>query len=244
MNIKQKNKHMILRCFTPLVALATFAIEIILALFVLVKYRKTTIGILSIGFLVSLALFQLAEFVICGTHVGAPIWSRIGFASTAFLPVIGLHYIYYINSITKTWLLKLLYILTILLAIGFFLPSDPYFGYACLGTYVQFTVTSVFHRVYLWHYIVIVGSSLFILLVYIFSKRKQHIRRLNVWMLVAYLLFLIPTYTLVVLQVITGKDVPSILCGFAILAALVVVGKILPIYYQKLGTVTRPSERP
>ena len=58
-----KNK---IGCFSPPVMIATFIIEICLALFTLFRYKRSLLTGLSIALFVFLALFQLAEYFVCG----------------------------------------------------------------------------------------------------------------------------------------------------------------------------------
>ena len=53
-------------CFSPPVMLATFAIEFFMLFYVLWRYKMTALTRLSVTFIACLAIFQLAEYMICG----------------------------------------------------------------------------------------------------------------------------------------------------------------------------------
>jgi hypothetical protein len=61
----RKQKGIILNCFSPPVMFATMAIETVLAIYTLVRYKMNTIGRLSVATLIALATFQLAEYFVC-----------------------------------------------------------------------------------------------------------------------------------------------------------------------------------
>src|SRR5262245_15307458 len=54
-------------CFSPPVMLATFIVEIALAAFVFVRYRTSRFGKVGGLILILLAVFQFAEYRVCGT---------------------------------------------------------------------------------------------------------------------------------------------------------------------------------
>jgi hypothetical protein len=52
-------------------------------------------------------------------------------------------------------------------------------------------------------------------------------------MIISYLVFTIPATALLYLKVIEDISLPSVMCGFAILTALIFVLKIIPINAKK-----------
>src|SRR5687768_2570427 len=79
-------------CFSPPVMIATFAIEIALAIYAVWRYKLNTISRLVVSLLVFLAIFQFAEYMLCGGFgVDGFTWSRIGYVSITMLPPLGLH---------------------------------------------------------------------------------------------------------------------------------------------------------
>src|SRR3712207_4044568 len=80
-----------LYCFSPLVMLATFIIELAMALFVLWRYRGLSLSRIVLAILVLLATFQLAEYFACsGPESMSTTWSRIGFVAITMLPALVL----------------------------------------------------------------------------------------------------------------------------------------------------------
>jgi len=90
--LKDKNYFF---CFSPEVMLATFLIEITLAVYVFFRYKMGFFGKIVVSLLVLLAAFQLAEYKICTGYNGI-VWSKIGFVVITLLPVLGLHLISFI----------------------------------------------------------------------------------------------------------------------------------------------------
>lgn len=66
---------------------ATFLIEIALALYMIVRYHMNSATRLIIGALGMLAIFQISEYFVCG-GVGASsgTWSRVGYMAITALP--------------------------------------------------------------------------------------------------------------------------------------------------------------
>src|SRR5574344_2119325 len=96
--LTNKNKKGItLNCFSPLVMIITFIIEISLAIYTFIKSikAKSDVGIVIV--LVFLATFQLSEYQICDGK-DALLWSRIGLFAITFLPVMG---VYLISKLRK-----------------------------------------------------------------------------------------------------------------------------------------------
>ena len=97
-----------LYCFSPPVMIATFIIEIVLAIIVFIRYRVTRFGKAAGFVLVLLAAFQLAEYRICTTTEIPLLWSRIGFVAITLLPLMGLYLVSLVSH--KPHFLKLGYV--------------------------------------------------------------------------------------------------------------------------------------
>ena len=80
-----------LHCFSPPVMLATFLIEISLAVYVTWRYQLTAVTRLATAILFFLALFQLAEWNVCEGSFGIDSlgWSRLGYIAITMLPPLG-----------------------------------------------------------------------------------------------------------------------------------------------------------
>ena len=88
--------------------IATFVIEIILAIMVFIRYRVTRFGKSAGLVLVLLATFQFAEYRICTTTEIPLLWSRIGFVAITLLPLMGLYLVSLVSH--KPHFLKLGYV--------------------------------------------------------------------------------------------------------------------------------------
>ena len=87
-----KRSKLNLYCFSPPVMIATFAIEIGLAVYALWRYKLNLISRLAVAILVCLAAFQLAEFNVCeGGWIDRELASRLGYVAITALPPLGLH---------------------------------------------------------------------------------------------------------------------------------------------------------
>ncbi len=219
-------------CFTPLVSLGTFLVESILAIYVLYKYRKTDFGIVSFFVLFSLASFQLPEYLLCTTDksIYYVLLMQISFIGTIFLPALGVHLVHLLNEKKYSKLVTFGYILASLVSIAIMFNKGEDFIHICTGHYVRFSLGTFVTKIYFFTYIILIASSMYILISKIIQKKNKV---LNTWMLLAFLIFLIPTYTLYFLSFIPNNGIPSVLCGFALFAALILIAKILPLYHDK-----------
>ena len=80
-------------CFSPPVMIATFVIEIALAVYVNWRYKFNNITKLAISILFFLAVFQLAEYNVCEGSFGIDSlsWARVGYVAITMLPPLGFH---------------------------------------------------------------------------------------------------------------------------------------------------------
>jgi len=218
-------------CFTPLVSLGTFIAEVIFAIYTLIKYRKTEFGVVSFFALLALASFQLPEYLLCidTPSLYTKILIQIGFIGTIFLPPLGLHLVNILNNKKYTKFVYFGYILAVIVSLMIALSNGNNFMHACTGHYVRFKLGTLVTTSYFFTYLILIISSILILLSHIFKNEN---RKLNSLMLASFMVFLIPTYTLYFLSFIPNNGIPSVLCGFAILAALILVAKILPKYHN------------
>src|SRR5437660_1161960 len=87
----QKQPSTQFSCFSPPVMAATILIEISLAVYTVWRYKLNNLVRLAVAMLVSLAVFQLAEYFVCtGLGSMAAPWSRVGFVAITALPPLGL----------------------------------------------------------------------------------------------------------------------------------------------------------
>lgn len=226
----QKNNT--LYCFTPLVTLGTFITEFVFGVYVIIRHRKTTFGKVAALGLFGLAGFQLAEWMVCGAGSNMPdFWMRFGFVSTALLPAVGLNLVHLISDKKYKYLNMLGYITAGIVSSLLIFEAGADLYYACMGKFVAFQIGTTTDKVYIFYYVVFLGIAIILLLGNIFRK-KQHVR-LSWIMLATILVFVVPTYALYIFTIISGSSVPSIMCGFAIFAAVLLVAKLLPLYERE-----------
>ena len=71
--------------------IATFVIEAVLLIYTLMRYRMSPLGRIVAATLACLAIFQFAEYHVCGMDVMPASWSRVGFVAITLLPALGIH---------------------------------------------------------------------------------------------------------------------------------------------------------
>lgn len=220
-------------CFSPPVMLATMIVETGLAIYTLLRYKLTPLTRLVVTMLVLLAVFQLAEFNVCGKS-GLPIadvWSRIGYAAITMLPVLGIHLIQTISKRGWYWIKWVAYISGLYFAVVLGLSASTFSGHVCAGNYAIFQLTnsggSFFAYYYFWLFVGI-GMSL-----YFSITAKQHVREALVLQAVGYLTFLLPTGLVNAINPKTIDGIPSIMCGFAVIYALLLALGIVPLLLSK-----------
>jgi hypothetical protein len=204
--------------------LLTFLVEVLLAIWVFLRYRWDRLSLTVLGLLLGLAAFQLSEFQICGGEGSGALWSRTGYLAITLLPPLGLKLVQLLGGKPSSWALKLAWASGAILAIGALaLPVQP----VCGGNYVIFMLPPVFNTMYSIWYFGVIAYSLAIMgrpLRTSNAKRRAGLSALTL----AYVAFLLPTAIWVFITPQSHKGVPSIMCGFAVLFAVIVVTGVLP----------------
>lgn len=216
-------------CFSPPVMLLTFVIEVGLAVYVLWRYKTSSVVKMSVVMLLLLAVFQAAEYMVCGgLGLSGFDWSRLGFAAITLLPPVGLHIAYLIAGTLNKKIMLLAYATAAVFV--------AYFGFAaisvqhgiCLGNYVMFGMSGVATAFYTLYYY---GWLIFGMYKSLRMSRlvKTNNKRVALkYLTVGYVAFLLPTTTVNLIDRSTLSGVPSIMCGFAVLLAFVLCGLVLP----------------
>ncbi len=219
----QSKRELKLYCFSPPVMLATFIIEIALAIFVIFKYKLNEVGKLAVATLVLLAVFQLAEYNVCAAGWIDAMWaSRIGYVAITILPALGIHLAYSLAGEKYRPLVVPAYLSAAAFAAFFLFVGLS--GHSCLGNYAIFQVAPGASWLYSLYYYgwILVGIWLCARLGS--AKTQTTLYGLGF----GYLAFLLPTATANLLNLETISGIPSIMCGFAVLYAIVLVAWILP----------------
>lgn len=216
-----------LYCFSPPVMLATFLIEFSFAFYTLWRYKLTTISRLATVMLVTLGTFQLAEYMVCGglgwTNVE---WARVGYGAIALLPALGIHMVVALAGKKSLILVGTAYA-SCAAFVGFYLLAESAVsGQTCYANYAVFHVEqgSIWPFMAYYYGWMLVGTYLASHWGNLLPARKKALHA----MAAGYLVFILPTTTFNILDPSTTKAIPSIMCGFAVLLAFVLVAKVLP----------------
>jgi hypothetical protein len=217
-------------CFSPPVMIATFIIEVGLALCALWRYKVNTVTRLAVIMLLSLATFQLAEYMVCQGLGGSPLfWSRLGFAAITVLPPVGLHLLHVITKSKRRWIPLPGYMAAAGFMAFFAFSANSIVGNQCLGNYVIFQVGQHYAGgVYAGYYYGLLIVSLLFGWYHVRQKHDQKTRQAIAALMVGYSIFLIPTTAAVLADPGAVAAIPSVMCGFAVLQALALGLLVLP----------------
>jgi len=213
--------------------IATIIIEVSLALYTIWRYKLSVITRLVTLTLVMLATFQLSEYFVCTNNGAAAWWSRLGFAAITTLPALGIHILHVLAGKPKRLLVTVAYA-TMALFIGFFLlHPNAFFGHQCTGNYVIFQMAHTYGGWFTAYYYswLVIGIMLAVYWAgQLQAKGKSAYRQLEAaWAMVAgYMVFILPTILANTVKPETKRGIPSIMCGFAVLFALILTLYILP----------------
>lgn len=231
-----------LLCFSPPVMLATFIIEFGFAIYVLWRYKMTTVTRLVVAMLIFLGIFQLTEYMICGgLGLGHSSWARLGYVSITLLPALGLHLVAALAKVKFRPLVGFAYLTAAAYVAYFALSGSSVVGDVCTTNYAVFNVQGWGASVYALYYygwlIVAAGAATYL------AGRKQALAPSLKWMVVGYASFIIPTTLANLADPRTIAAIPSIMCGFAVLLALIMVWRVLPLSKAPLSGAPTSKKR-
>lgn len=237
---KYSNK---LWCFSPPVMLATLLIEFTLAFYTLWRYKMNTVSRLVFAIVVGLGVFQSAEYMICGglglSHVE---WVKTGYVAITILPALGLHLMAAIAKKEKSARSLLLAAYgTAAAYVLYFIAAGTVVARECAPNYAIFDVHGYGAELYAVYYygwlLVTVAMAA------LWSKSNKKASSALTWAAAGYAAFIIPTTFANVIDPTTLAGIPSIMCGFAVLLALVLVGKVLPLAKVPVNKTARRVTR-
>jgi hypothetical protein len=209
----------------------TCIIEIILFIYTLIRYKMTALTYLTAATLALLAIFQLCEFHVCRSGWIAGTWSRIGFMAITLLPPFGIHIISNVSNRGWKPVVWLAYLSGAVFATVFGLNKTAFEGHICAGNYAIFQLAPKIGGLYFGYYyswlFIGIGMSL-----YFSFKARLRIREALILQAVGFLIFVLPTGIVNDLSPKTISGIPSIMCGFAVLYALILVFAILPRVFE------------
>jgi hypothetical protein len=209
--------------------LATFIVEIGLAVYVLWRYKFNNITRLAVATLLFLATFQLAEYNVCEGAFGldALTWSKIGYVAITMLPPLGLHLSYELAGAKKQPILPWAYLAAGIFVIFFGFVNNGITGQACLGNYVIFNQASGSEWAYGAYYYGLIAAAIY--LAWKLARAQTHNIKLALYgLIMGYAVFLLPTATVNIINKQAMAGTPSVMCGFAVLYALILVIWIMP----------------
>ncbi|MCA9345794.1 hypothetical protein KC871_04250 [Candidatus Saccharibacteria bacterium] len=226
-----KNRQNTLFCFSPPVMIATFIIEISLALYVMLRFHRNEITRLIVATLLMLGLFQLAEYFVCGgASLSAGQWSRVGYVAITALPALGLHMMFALNKSSANKMVMTAYASMAGFMAYFLLSPTAFAGHQCTGNYVIFqlgALPSLFYGLYYYGWLLaalLVGARF----LYTMPPSAKTERKTTKALMVGYAVFLVPTAMVYAINPQARAGIPSIMCGFAVLFALILALYILP----------------
>lgn len=235
MNIFKKKSGTVFGCFSPPVMIATFVIEIAFAIYAFAKHRDKLWGKTITLILVCLAIFQLAEYQVCGGY-DQLIWARVGYMAITLLPPLGITLTHIIaKKPLNTLLHKLSWILAAYFIFAYAFSPVSELTPVCNGNYVIFKYKYALTN---W---MIFGPYYFGLLFagiyasYRWNKKSDKLTKdLSKALIVGYSVFIVPTLLINLADPSTVHGIPSIMCGFAVILAFVLTMYIRPNLAKRL----------
>jgi hypothetical protein len=221
-------------CFSPPVMVATLIVESVFAVYTLWRYTMTTATRLVVTSLIALATFQFAEYHVCtGFGINAGDWSRLGFAAITTLPPLGLHLLHVLGHKPKRRLVVLSYILMAGFIFYFLTYAAAFAGYQCTGNYVIFQIGVRPAMVYALYYYGLLLAGVYLGLQWskdFMSEGRAALTKLQTTraLIIGYLVFLVPTALANSVAPAARRGIPSIMCGFAVLFALILSLYVMP----------------
>jgi hypothetical protein len=214
--------------------IATCVIEVALMVYTLVRYKLNAVTRLTSLLLLFLAIFQLAEYMVCRNIGDRPLlWSRIGFMAITMLPPLGVHLLYVVAKVKKRPLLLPAYIAAAVFVTFFMVAGHAIEGHACMGNYVIFQLVPGSGWLYGLYYYVLLIATLVLGWQFLHRTKNKRVQRAVSGLMLGYTIFLLPTTTVHFFSPETLAGIPSIMCGFAVLLALAVCFIMLPVAAQK-----------
>lgn len=211
----------------------TFLLEIGFALYILFRYKLTSVSRLAVAVLAGLAVFQFAEFNICVSAWGVDSlgWARIGYVAITLLPPLGLHLAMTIAGKKQPLVIGAAYGSAALFSYIFLFMGHGMTSQQCLGNYVIFSIAPWAVVPYTLYY-----YGLLVLTVgYCLAKaqrQKGATRSALIALAAGYMAFIVPTTFVNLIDPATIAGIPSIMCGFAVILALLLTFKVVPAAHQ------------
>lgn len=216
-------------CFSPPVMLATFFIEFFGAIYTVVRYKMDKVGRLVAAILLFLGIFQLAEYMICEViNLPGLTWARIGYVSITLLPPLGISLAMALAGKASTKAQIALYTACAAFIVYFLLVGNSITGQVCAGNYVIFRAHPESMRLYSIYYFGLLAIGVYLSLLWRAQAKKRRTKTALLALAIGYTAFIVPTITANLVNPATMAAIPSVMCGFAVLLAITLLGWVLP----------------
>lgn len=208
--------------------LATFFIEVFLAIYILTTRKMNKNVKIAVLILIFLSIFQLAEYGICeGFGYKPDVWAKIGFISITLLPPLGLHLVHSLASKRRNVLVYSSYGLATLW-IGVFLFGGLMTSPVCSGNYVIFNIADPWETLYYIYYDFILLLSMALGLYFATQQKTRRIKVALYTLVFGYAAFILPSMLFAYIGKNDHGALPSILCGFAVILAVTIAFGVVP----------------
>lgn len=214
-------------CFSPPVMLATFLIEFSLAFYTMWRYKLNTTRRLAVIALIALGTFQLAEYMVCGGLGFSNIeWARVGYGAITLLPAIGIHLVVTLADKKKPMLVASAYISCAAFVALYLIGESAVSANTCTANYAVFDTirASVWPFAAYYYGWLMVGTYLAWNWSNEMPKKRKTLRSMSL----GYMAFILPTTAFNIIDPTTTQGIPSIMCGFAVIYAVILVLMVLP----------------
>lgn len=219
---------------------ATFVVEAAFAVWVAIRYRPSLFRATVVTMLICLATFQLVEFQVCAGTTEALLWTKVGVAGITMLPALGMHLI---GQITRpSVLVPISYVLAVSFALILaFLPGATEEA-TCSGNYVLLHIRAGWvDDLWSGYYALFLALAVLELVLRLVARPHAgpaaYSTKLIALTLVAYLSFILPMAVVDIVDAALRVATPSIMCGFAVLMALLMALWIVPLYTAEHGAL-------
>lgn len=214
--------------------IATVVIESGLAIYAAYRYKVSPLTRLITMILLALATFQLAEYFVCtGFGLQGTMWSRIGFAAITTLPALGFHALHILAGKPRRRLVQASYGMMAAFMAVFLLYPIAFSAQQCNGNYVIFQLRPLLGGAYYVYYFgwllaaIVLGAHWANELRAKGVAVRQKLQTVQA-MILGYLVFLVPVTLVNSISPATRRGIPSIMCGFAVVFALILGLYVLP----------------
>lgn len=232
LTMKNTRRSTTLYCFSPLVMISTFSVELLMAVYMVWRYRLDSVTRLVAATLICLAVFQWAEYMICEGALGLDSlqWARIGYVAITLLPPLGIHLGMKLARKTSYPLLAVAYGSAIVFGYIFLFAEPGMQAEQCLGNYVIFHIAPKAVWPYVLYYYSWLAVGVFLAFDSAAKTSSLGTRRALKGLGIGYLVFIVPTIAVALVDPSTMAGIPSIMCGFAVIFAAILTFWVVPAY--------------